>query len=168
MNWNDLLLRLRALFLRGRVESELQEEFAAHLELQTRKHIQAGMSIDEARRRARLEFGALENAKEECRDARRISWSSNLIQDVRFAIRTFRHAPGFTGLIILMLALGIGANLATFSVTDAILIRMLPVRDPASLFRTVRANGNVSDSGGAAAPTSCTGKCRSGQTRLPT
>lgn len=148
MKWNDLLLRLRALFLRGRVESELQEEFAAHLELQARKHIQAGMSVDQARRRARVEFGALENAKEECRDARRISWFSNLTQGMRYAIRMFRHAPGFTGLIILMLALGIGANLATFSVTDAILIRMLPVRDPASLFRTVRAIGNVSDSGG--------------------
>jgi macrolide transport system ATP-binding/permease protein len=148
MNWNNLLLRLRALFLRHRVEWELQEEMAAHLELQTRKNIQAGMSVDEARRRARIDLGALENAKEECRDARRVSWFSHVTQDVRYAFRTFRHAPGFTRLIIFMLALGMGANLATFSVTDAILLRMLPVRDPASLFRTVRASGNAYDSSG--------------------
>jgi hypothetical protein len=71
MNWNDLLLRLRALFLRRRVESELEDEIAAHLELQTRKHIQAGMNAEQAWRRARLDFGALQSAKEECRDARR-------------------------------------------------------------------------------------------------
>ncbi|HEX4808029.1 MAG TPA: ABC transporter permease [Bryobacteraceae bacterium] len=148
LNWHDLLLRLRALVLRRRVESELQEEIAAHLELQAQKHIEAGMSIDEARRRARLEFGAPENAKEECRDARRITWVSHLTQDLRYAIRSFRQAPGFTVVLIFMLALGMGANLATFSVMDAILLRMLPARDPASLFRMVRASGNANDSGG--------------------
>ena len=70
-------------------------------------------------------------------------------QDLRYAIRALRCALGFTALIILMLALGMGANIAIFSVTDAILLRMLPVRDPASLFRTVRAGGNADESGGA-------------------
>src|SRR6185437_6919533 len=126
----------------------LQEEIAAHLDLQTRKHTRAGMSVDEARRRARVDFGGLENAKEECRDERRTMWLFQVMQDLRYAVRTFRRAPGFTGLIMLMLALGMGANLATFSVTDAILLRMLPVKDPASLFRTVRASGNAYDSGG--------------------
>ncbi len=148
MNWNDLLLRFRALLLRRRVETELQEEIAVHLELQAQKHIQAGMSVDEARRRARVDFGALENAKEECRDERGIAWLSHVAQDLRYAIRTFRRAPGFTGLVIFILALGMGANLATFSVADALLLRMLPVRDPASLFRTVRADGNANDSRG--------------------
>jgi hypothetical protein len=68
--------------------------------------------------------------------------------DMRYAIRMFGRAPRFTVIVILMLALGMGANLATFSVADAILLRMLPVRDPASLFRMVRASGNADDSGG--------------------
>lgn len=148
MNGNDLILRLLALFLRHRLDAELEEEITVHLELQTRKYVRAGISAEEAKRRARLDFGAPENAKEECRDARRITWLSHVTQDLRYGIRTFRHAPGFTGLVIFMLALGMGANLATFSVTDAILLRMLPVRDPASLFRTVRASGNAYDSGG--------------------
>ena len=82
MNRNDLWLRLRALFLRRRMDSELEEEIAAHLELQTRKHIQAGLSVDQARRRARLDFGALQNTKEECREERRIAWLSHLAQDL--------------------------------------------------------------------------------------
>jgi hypothetical protein len=147
MNWNDLLLRLRALFLRRRVESELEDEIAAHLELQTRKHIQAGMNAEQAWRRARLDFGAAKR-KGGMPRCTPVAWLSHVAQDLRYAIRTFGHAPGFTGLVIFMLALGMGANLATFSVTDAILIRMLPVRDPASLFRTVRASGNAYDSGG--------------------
>jgi MacB-like periplasmic core domain len=145
MNWNDLRLRIRALFRRRRVESELEEEIRAHIELQTRKHMQAGMSVDQARQCARLDFGALENTKEECRDARRVTWFANLLQDLQYAFRIFRRAPGFTGLVVLMLALGIGANVATFSVMDAILLRLLPVKEPGSLFRTVGANGKAYD-----------------------
>jgi predicted permease len=148
MNLNDLILRLRALLFRRRAESELEEEFAVHLELQTRKYLDAGLSIDEATRRARLDFGAHESAKEECRDARGIGWVSNLAQDLRYAIRGLRRSPGFTGFVIVILALGMGANLSTFSVTDAILLRLLPVKDPGSLFRTVNASGNAYDAGG--------------------
>ena len=147
MNRNDLLLRFRALFFRRRAEAELQEEIAAHIESQTRKHAQSGMRVDQARRQARIDFGSLEKAKEECRDARRMNFLSRLAQDLRYALGAFRRAPRVTGLIVLMLALGLGVNLATFSVLDAVLIRMLPVKDPASLFRMVRANGNA-DAGG--------------------
>ena len=128
MNWNDLRLRAQALFQRNRVEAELEEEIRTHLELQMRKHVQAGMSADQARQLAHRDFGALENAKEECRDARLVSWFANLIQDLQYGFRIFRRAPGFTGLVVLMLALGIGANVATFSVMDAILLKMLPVK----------------------------------------
>ncbi len=145
MNWNDLRLRTRALFQKRRVDAELEEEIRAHLELQTRKHMDAGMSVDQARRRARLDFGALQNAREECRDACRITFLANFLQDLQYAVRTFRRAPGFTGIVVLMLALGIGANLAIFSVMDAILLKMLPVKDPASLFRMVRASGSAYD-----------------------
>lgn len=148
MNSKDVWLRFRALFLPRRVESELDEELATHLEMQTRKHMQAGMTADQARRRARVDFGGLEKVKEECRDARQISWLSHVIQDLGYIIRTARHAPGFTVLIVFMLALGMGATLAIFSVTDAILLRMLPVKDPASLFRMVGANGDAYGMGG--------------------
>ena len=104
------------------------------------------MSSDQAGR-ARIEVGAAENAKEG-NDARRINVLSYLAQDLRYAIRIFRHAPGFYALIVFMLALGMGANLAVFGVTDALLLRMLPVKDPASLFRTVRAGGSANDTGG--------------------
>ncbi|HEY6988821.1 MAG TPA: ABC transporter permease [Bryobacteraceae bacterium] len=139
--------QLRALVPGARADAGLEEEVAAHIELQTRKHIQAGMSAEEARRRARLDFGGIENAKEACRDARRAHWLSSVMQDLRYAFRGFLRARGFTALIISTLGLGIGANLAIFSVTDAILLRMLPVGDPASLFRTVNANGNAYDLG---------------------
>lgn len=145
MNRNDLWLRFRALFFRLRMDAALEEEIAAHLELQTRKYVQGGMSPEEAKRRARLDFGGTEKAKEECRDSRRITFLSHVMQDLHYSMRMIRRAPGFTVLIIFILAMGMGANLATFSVTDAILLRMLPVRDPASLFRMVRATGNTSD-----------------------
>ncbi len=148
MNWNDLQLRLRALFLRRRVESDLQEELAGHLELQIRKYMQFGLAPDQAKLRARLDFGSFENTKEACRDARRVTFFSQIAQDLRYAINTFLRTPGFTALIIFMLALGMGASLATFSVMDAIVLRLLPVKDPASLFRTVRANQTADDSGG--------------------
>lgn len=85
---------------------------------------------------------------DQTRAARRINSLSQLAQDLRYAIRIFWRAPGFSGLIVFMLALGMGANLAVFSVTDALLLRMLPVKDPAALFRMVRASGNGNDSGG--------------------
>ena len=78
---------------------------------------------------------------------RGIGWISNVLQDLRYALRGFRRAPGFTIFVISVLALSMGANLATFSVTQAILIRLLPVKDPGSLFRTVSASGNAYDSG---------------------
>ncbi len=148
MKLTDLLLRIRAILFQQRTESDLEEEFANHLELQIRKYIAAGVGVDEATRGARIDFGARESAREECRDARGVSWVSNVVQDLHYAIRTFRRSPGFTCFVIFILALGMGANLATFGVMDAILLRMLPVKDPGSLFRTVNASGNSYDSGG--------------------
>lgn len=143
MNLNDLRLRLRAVFLRDKVESELEEEIKTHLELQTQKNTEAGMSAEEARRTAQRDFGGLPRTKEECRDEWRVSFWSDLQQDLRYAIRMFRRSPGITALIVFMLAIGIGVNLATFSVSDAILFRALPVQDPNSLFRTVGTNGTL-------------------------
>ncbi len=143
MRWHDLILRLRAVFLPRRTEAELEEEIDSHLEMQIRKHLRAGASADQARELARCDFGGLESTKDQCRDERRITWLSDATRDLQYALRMFRRAPGVSALIVLMLALAIGANVATFSVIDAILLKMLPVKDPGSLFRTVGANGDT-------------------------
>jgi len=78
MNRHDLRLRLRALLFRRQAEAELEEEISAHLEMQVRKYVQRGMSLEEANQRANLDFGGREKAKEECRDSRRISLVSGV------------------------------------------------------------------------------------------
>jgi MacB-like periplasmic core domain len=77
-----------------------------------------------------------------------VNWLANVARDTQYVFRMFRRDPGFSALAMLMLALGIGANVATFSVMDAILLKMLPVKDPASLFRTVRLTGSGDDAPG--------------------
>jgi predicted permease len=150
MNWSDFLLRLRAMFLARRVEAEMEEELNAHLELQVRKHTRAGIDADQATELARREFGSLANAKDQCRDERRVTLAANLGRDLKYAARAFRRDPGFSALAAFVLAIGIGANVAVFSVMDAMLLRTLPVEDPGRLFRTARASGpNDDPSGGA-------------------
>jgi len=139
---NDLLFRLRSLFQRKSMETALDDELRAHLDHQVQKYVQSGLSLGEARRRARLEFGGLDQVKEECRDARGVNFMETMIQDLRYALRTLRKTPGFTAVAVISLGLGIGANTAIFQLLDAVRLRSLPVANPHELVEVRIVGGN--------------------------
>jgi predicted permease len=138
--WNDLRFRLRALFRRNAEETELNDELRFHFERQVEKYKLLGMPEEEARRRARLTFGGHEQVKEDCREARGTSFVENARQDLRYAIRQLRGNPTFAIVILMTLALSIGANSAIFSVIDSVLLKPLPYRQPDKLVRIFLTN----------------------------
>jgi hypothetical protein len=114
---------LANLFRRRRLESDLDAELSAYLDEMAERKMQDGMSPAEARRQAVLEAGGLDQVKEEVRGAWLGNGIETTIRDVRYATRALRRSPGFTAVVILTLALGIGANLTMFSVMRAVLWR---------------------------------------------
>lgn len=132
---NDLSFRLRSLLRRGTVERELEDELQFHFDEQVEKHMRAGLTREEAARRTRLEFGGLSQVKEDLRQSRGIPFLETMARDVTFALRQLRRTPGFTVTVLLILALGIGANAAIFSLVHAVLQKDLPVTDPTTLLR---------------------------------
>ena len=137
-----LRLRLRSLFSRETVEQELDEELRYHLARQIDENIAAGMTSERARYAALQSIKDIEQRKEECRDIRGLNIIDNTAQDFRYAIRGLRKDPGFAVLAVLVMALGIGANTAVFSVVNAVLLKPLGYRDPD---RIVALSGTVSE-----------------------
>jgi predicted permease len=132
--------RLAALFRRRRLERDLDDELAFHLAMREAGYRQDGATPSDARFAARRQFGNLAYVKEQCRDMWTFHPLETLAQDVRYALRTLRRAPGFTIVAVLALAIGIGANTAIFSMVDAVRARALPYHDPS---RLVQLWGNV-------------------------
>jgi predicted permease len=127
-------------FVRGRqADCDFEAELAAHIEMAVEDNLRSGMSLEEARRQAAMKFGSRLAAKERASDQRGLPWLESFFRDLGYAFRGMRKSPAFTGVVVLTLALGIGANTALFSLVEAVLLRHLPVRDPKSLYFLVNA-----------------------------
>ncbi len=133
-------LRLRSIFRRSRVEDELDEELRFHIEQQIGENLARGMDAREARRKALLALGGLEQRKEECRDARGVGLWEDLLKDFAFAARILRKSPAFAVAAAVTIALGIGASTAVFGVVNGVLLRPLPYRDANRLVLVFREN----------------------------
>jgi len=136
------LNRVRSFFKKRSRDMELDAELAAHLELAVEENMARGMSAEEARRRALISFGGVAQAKEQHGEARGLPWLDVLLQDLRFTFRTLARDRGFTMIAVIILGLGIGANITVFSVVNTLLLRPLPLHNPQELVRILSKTGS--------------------------
>lgn len=132
MNWFQRLLKT------ARMEKELDVELRFHFEAQVADKINAGLTEAEARRATRIEFGGLEQIKQDCRESRGTLWLVSIVQDLRFGARILAKSPGFSVTAILVLALGIGVSTLAFSLYNIASLQSIPVRDPTTVVRIER------------------------------
>ncbi len=123
------LARIAGFFIGHRADADLRAELQSHLDMETAENIRRGMQPDEARRQAMLASGGLTVAAEAVRDRRGLPWLESVAADFRYALRALRHSPAFTAVVVMTLALGIGATTAIFSVVSGVLLKPLPHRD---------------------------------------
>lgn len=133
MSWRGRIERFLALARKRRLDRELEAEVEAHLEMAERDAREAGLSAEEARWAARRSFGGIEQMKEDHRDRRSVRWIETAVRDFRIAVRTLGRAPGFVVVVVLTLALGIGATAAVFSLIQGVLLTPPPYKDPEQL-----------------------------------
>lgn len=133
MNLQEVWLRTKTIFSRKRLDRDLEDEMAFHLAMKEQKLREQGVSVEETPSAARRHFGNVGYMAEEARSA----WSLGSLEifwnDLRYAGRMLRKSPALTAVIVISLALGIGANTAIYSVLDSVLLKMLPVQDPQQL-----------------------------------
>lgn len=136
MRWlHKLLIRLQMLFRRGEAGARLNDELQFHIDQQIAENIAAGMNAEEARHATMRGFGNLTALRDQSRESWSWNWLEQLVRDVRIGIRTLARTPGFAVVSILVIAIGIGANVALFTVVRSVLLRPLPFKDPDRLVK---------------------------------
>jgi putative ABC transport system permease protein len=136
MRWLDQLrMRIQMLFNRGNASAHLDEELRFHIDRQIAENIAAGMSADEARYAALRSFGNPALLREQARATWSWNWLDLLLRDVRYGVRTLWRTPGFAAIAIVVMALGIGANVALFTIVRSVLLKPLPFQDSNRLMR---------------------------------